>query len=81
MSEIATEERIIAMRAQIVAYATILHVLIDKLTKSGTLSIEDRQALYTEAARELAKTRESGELVTRMAIETVRQLGSVVGSD
>lgn len=81
MDDLATEERITAMRAQTVAYATILHVLIDKLTKSGALSTEDRQALYTEAAKELAKTRESGELVTRMAIDVVRQLGSVVGSD
>lgn len=78
MSESATKEQVIALQAQIVAYAAILGTLINKLTEDELLSIQERQALFSDAAKELRSTYQDGDAITRLAIELVDRLG--VGS-
>lgn len=77
MSESATKEQVIALQAQVVAYAAILATLINKLTKDELLSVQDRQALFSDAAKELRNTYQDGDTITRLAIQLVDRLGDV----
>lgn len=77
MSEYATKEQIVALQAQVVAYATLLGTLINKLTEDELLSIQERQALFSDAAKELRNTYQDGDTITRLAIQLVDRLGDV----
>lgn len=77
MSEYATKEQVIALQAQVVAYAAILAALINKLTEDELLSVQERQALFSGAAKELRSAHQDGNPITQSAIELVDRLGDV----